>query len=496
MPIEDWSTVPAENNAAPPVGAPEGMAAADVNNTMRQMMADIKLGSGFSVNTITELKALDTSRIGVNNVVNVLGHTTIGDGGAGDFYWNSTSTATDDGGRVIQATGVITGRWIRIYEGVMTTKMFGFVADGSTSDVARLDLALASVDALIFSPGTYPPYVFSQANKTLIFDGGATFKLPNNTVSDTDTSPAITVHVTGDNVEFMGNFTVDGNVQNNGFAAINPSLAQGAIHIEAENVRINDTVRIINANWMSFTAGYETIAATNLYVGHIDVFNSQHYATSFWNVDGGYVGSITAKSGADTGDDRVRLGSQNASSVSCEHLTIGGAVVEGAFVVEARTFNCVLGTIDTKSACKFEDCRDVSGGDIRVTGGTGGGFGFAMLSCERVQTGNVAVVGHNAAPDVVIRYSEVVNCQTENISVIGTVNNAMDLNIRSADGLTIGDVILRDPVGTGRGFLFDFDVAFAPQRKIRIGNMITTGHTADDFELQSFPNVDIEGVVG
>ena len=42
MAISDWSTTPANNSSAPPVGAPEGMAAAQVNNVMREMMADIK----------------------------------------------------------------------------------------------------------------------------------------------------------------------------------------------------------------------------------------------------------------------------------------------------------------------------------------------------------------------------------------------------------------------------------------------------------------------
>lgn len=37
-----WSEVAAANNAAPPDGAPEGMAYASVNNSMREMMAALK----------------------------------------------------------------------------------------------------------------------------------------------------------------------------------------------------------------------------------------------------------------------------------------------------------------------------------------------------------------------------------------------------------------------------------------------------------------------
>jgi predicted ribosome-associated RNA-binding protein Tma20 len=42
MPISDWSTTPASNNAAPPNGWPENMAPSAVNDTARQMMADIR----------------------------------------------------------------------------------------------------------------------------------------------------------------------------------------------------------------------------------------------------------------------------------------------------------------------------------------------------------------------------------------------------------------------------------------------------------------------
>jgi hypothetical protein len=40
--IKDYSTTPANNNAAPPNGFPEGMAPASVNDGMRQVMADIR----------------------------------------------------------------------------------------------------------------------------------------------------------------------------------------------------------------------------------------------------------------------------------------------------------------------------------------------------------------------------------------------------------------------------------------------------------------------
>lgn len=43
MTVQQWSTVAADNNSSPPTGAPEGMAAAAVNNTMREMMASVAI---------------------------------------------------------------------------------------------------------------------------------------------------------------------------------------------------------------------------------------------------------------------------------------------------------------------------------------------------------------------------------------------------------------------------------------------------------------------
>lgn len=63
MPVSSYSTTPANNNSAPPNGAPEGWAPSAVNDTIRQIMADIAveaqknavkvLGSVAGTNTVT-----------------------------------------------------------------------------------------------------------------------------------------------------------------------------------------------------------------------------------------------------------------------------------------------------------------------------------------------------------------------------------------------------------------------------------------------------------
>ena len=58
-------------------------------------------------------------------------------GGGGTFYWDATSTATDNGGTVVKATAVATGRWLRVYSGAIDIKWFGADATGVVSCTAR-----------------------------------------------------------------------------------------------------------------------------------------------------------------------------------------------------------------------------------------------------------------------------------------------------------------------------------------------------------------------
>lgn len=136
MAISDWSTTPANNNAAPPTGAPEGMAAASVNNTMREMMADIKDGVSFTLDTIAIAKALDETRLSDGTTVHVKGYNSIADGGENVFQWNSSSTATGDGGSVIELDSApSTGRLETLSPNRLSLLQFG-CRDGLDSTAA------------------------------------------------------------------------------------------------------------------------------------------------------------------------------------------------------------------------------------------------------------------------------------------------------------------------------------------------------------------------
>lgn len=115
--------------------------------------------TGLSVDNIAALKL----KTGVYNgqLANVLGYYTYADGGEGNFYWNATSTATDNGGTVIQVTGVSTGRWLRIFSNTISVKSFGakgndttFVNTNSIKKAIEV-ISLKGGGNVVVEPGSY-----------------------------------------------------------------------------------------------------------------------------------------------------------------------------------------------------------------------------------------------------------------------------------------------------------------------------------------------------
>lgn len=117
----------------------------------------------------------------------LLGYYAPGDGGGGDFYWDSGSSATVDNGVIFQVSGITTGRWVRLYNGTLNPRYYGAKGDGTTDDTTAFNSCFANVYASgIYVPdGNYIVQNLSIANKALNVNltGGAVLTLKAGSAS-------------------------------------------------------------------------------------------------------------------------------------------------------------------------------------------------------------------------------------------------------------------------------------------------------------------------
>jgi hypothetical protein len=126
--------------AVPAFAQKEALQRAVGTNTVTGALAS----TPFQVSTIAALKATVVTNIANDTDVYVTCYSTAGDGGDGHFRYSSASSATDDGGTIIQPTAG-TGRWLRVYEaGAYNVRWFGAKGDGSTDDTAAIQAAVTA----------------------------------------------------------------------------------------------------------------------------------------------------------------------------------------------------------------------------------------------------------------------------------------------------------------------------------------------------------------
>lgn len=89
-----------------------------------------------------------------NEHCHLLGYYAPGDGGGGEFYWDGTSTAADNGGTIIKVAGH-TGSWLRIFSGAVSPKWFGAKGDGTSNDTTPLSFCLNNFDEVDLVDGNY-----------------------------------------------------------------------------------------------------------------------------------------------------------------------------------------------------------------------------------------------------------------------------------------------------------------------------------------------------
>lgn len=135
------------------------------------------LDEELKVDSIAELKALEA---GSSDYVFVGGYTAQSDGGQGWFYWDSTSSTSDNGGTIIEANSApATGRWLRLYDGAINVKWFGAKGDASTNDADAFTNWIAALPQ--YGNGFIPSghYIFDTDN----WSSANYLEIPNHNIT-------------------------------------------------------------------------------------------------------------------------------------------------------------------------------------------------------------------------------------------------------------------------------------------------------------------------
>jgi len=171
--------------------------------------------------SLANLRLLSGEGLTDNETADVSGHTTEGDSGGGGFFWDASSTATDDNGTIVKLADTTTGRFIRTDQSSISVKMFGATGDGATDDRPAIQLALP--DGLTNSTVVFPAgfsyriessiELANMVNVKIVLDGAV---IDNRAAADlVNTIPCFKlsgacVGVTIQGGKLVGHETVDG----------------------------------------------------------------------------------------------------------------------------------------------------------------------------------------------------------------------------------------------------------------------------------------------
>ena len=205
------------------------------------------------VDSVTALKALTPA---AGDLAELQGYYTAGDGGGGQFYWDSASSLTDNGGTIIQPSSAPpTGRWIRTISIPIDVRWFGAKGDNSTDDTTVLNNAIAA--------DTYGLINFDQ-NATYLISG--TLSLNN----------AVTVNLNGSTIQFVSSVSTTNT----------PAFTVGSNNVTIMNGIINGTYNPatdvptpgVGPYGVKNTSGY-----SNLLIQGLTIQNVQSYGINTAN---------------------------------------------------------------------------------------------------------------------------------------------------------------------------------------------------------------------
>lgn len=149
-------------------------------------------GDAIYANTVAALKAVPVTDLLNGQQCHVASYSTVGDAGGGKWVYVAGSSATETVGTIV-APNSGTGRWFRVFDGVVNAKWFGAKGDGVTDDTSAINAAITFVSAtqnggVVFLPaGTYLAVgIAMKANVTLQGEGRKPYlQYPNATYATT-----------------------------------------------------------------------------------------------------------------------------------------------------------------------------------------------------------------------------------------------------------------------------------------------------------------------
>jgi hypothetical protein len=220
MAYTKYSLTPANNNAAPPDGAPEGMLPSAVNDTMRDMMAQIRdVGDGIrdGTYTMTAAKITGGSITGITDLA-------VADGGTGA----STLTGIIKGSGTSALTTATAGT---DYAGIDTAQTF---TKGQRGEITTLT-----------DGATITPDMADSNNFTVTLGGARTLANPSNLTAGQSGSIFIVQDGTGGRTLAYG-------TQYDFIGGTAPTLSTAASAVD----RIDYVVRTTGSIHCVFTANY------------------------------------------------------------------------------------------------------------------------------------------------------------------------------------------------------------------------------------------------
>jgi len=464
-----------------------------------------------SFNSIAALRLRSGTTIA--NAAKTLGYYAAGDGGGNSFYWDGTSTATDNGGTVIKPTAVSgAGRWLAVNPYFVTFAQFG----GKKNDISA---AAANFTALKTACQALGGILAATGTKGTLYIQQGTYTIANDEIRTTggfriigDGADVSVLSLTNTFANDFFNFKNGGNVVLEDFAIIGEynDEALPAYALTPDHTLVD--FRNSNNNFMNrvkFTRiwgrGVNLTSSQNTHLSHFDIeaiYNgfqinddSEPLTKDVYISNGTFRGFAVAGFDAESDDSDFVLENVYIDNVTCTghtsqvsaqgisftkststnasdfekhkniHVTncrisdcFQASAVRGArgvYYTNIQTNNCTRGFDFGNSNA----VHDVFLKDI-VINGKGGGISQGIIihqgfvatpssNSNNINIENVVMRGVCATTAALLINAEAFNIKNVKIFGDGTASSVAIETHSSADKFTISDCYVSDFVGTG-----------------------------------------------